>query len=194
MINAGGAPEDPIDGVMKNLIGTIRPEPRPKAEDFERNRRTMKALLIQKKQQAPNPVYDFFGLSETGECPLTSQFLSLLADNHGRGRAGWYADRRDTDYGWVTDASGHTSLRLDRAEDRHQLREDVRLHPGTAHPSDWLWRGDEGGIKKTQPGGIIASVRLGQSSGSRHCPQRHSSAVPATHGGRALGYARTHGP
>jgi hypothetical protein len=114
---------------MKTLVGMTPPEPRPKVETFERNRQTMKALLIQKKQQAPNPVYDYFGLPETGECELTPRFLSLLADNHGRGRAGWYADRRDVDYGWVTDASGHSILRLDRDGDFRQLRDDVRLHP-----------------------------------------------------------------
>lgn len=132
LINAGSEPVDPIDALVKTCIGMTLPQPRPKAETFERNRRTMKALMIQKKQQATNPVYDYFGLPESGECELTSEFISLLADNHGRGRAGWYADRRDTDYGWVTDASGHSILRLDRAEDRRQLREDVRLHP------EWL--------------------------------------------------------
>jgi hypothetical protein len=94
----------------------------------------MKALLIQKQQQATNPVYDYFGLSQSGECPLATMFSTALADNHGRGRAGWYGDRRDVDYGWVTDASGHTILRLDRAEDVRQLRDDVRLHP------EWLIR------------------------------------------------------
>lgn len=129
LINGGNEPVDPIDAVMKNLIGMTPSQPRPKAETFERNRQTMKALLIQKKQQTPNPVYDHFGLPQSGECPLAAMFSTALADNHGRGRAGWYADRRDTDYGWVTDASGHSILRLDRAEDRRQLREDVRLNP-----------------------------------------------------------------
>jgi hypothetical protein len=138
LINGGNESVDPIDTLMRTLIGITPPEPRPKAENFERNRRTMEALLIQKKQQAPNPVYDYFGLPQSGECPLSSQFLSLLADNHGRGRAGWYADRRDTDYGWVTDVSGHTILRLDRAEDYRQLREDVRLHPERLiHPTGY---------------------------------------------------------
>lgn len=129
LINGGSEPADPIDAVMKNLIGITPPQPPPKAQTFERNRRTMKALLIQKQQQATNPVYDYFGLSQSGECSLATMFSSALADNHGRGRAGWYAERRDTDYGWVTDDSGHSILRLDRAEDVRQLREDVRLHP-----------------------------------------------------------------
>jgi hypothetical protein len=138
LINAGNEPVDPIDALIKNLIGMTPPQPRPEAQTFERNRRTMKALVIQKKQQATNPVHDYFGLSQSDECELTSQFLSLLADNHGRGRAGWYADRRDTDYGWMTDASGHTILRLDRAEDRRQLRDDVRLHPERLiHPTGY---------------------------------------------------------
>lgn len=129
LINGGNEPVDPIDAVMKTLIGMTPSQPRPKAEIFERNRQTMKALLIQKKQQATNPVYDHFGLPQNGECPLAAMFSSALADNYGRGRAGWYADRRDTDYGWVTDASGHGILRLDRDEDFRQLRDDVRLHP-----------------------------------------------------------------
>lgn len=138
LINAGDDPVDPIDALVKTLIGISRPQPRPKTEDFERNRRTMKVLLIQKQQQTPNPVDDYFGLTQNGECPLTSQFLSLLADNYGRGRAGWYAERREADYGWVTDPSGHSILRLDRAEDVRQLRDDVRLHPERLiHPTGY---------------------------------------------------------
>lgn len=129
MINAGQEPADPIDAVLKTLIGMTRPKSRPKAEDFERNRQTMKVLLLQKKHACDKPILDFFNLTEQGGCPQAAQFLSALANNYGSGRAGWYADRRDVDYGWVTDASGHTILRLDRAEDLRQLCEDARLHP-----------------------------------------------------------------
>ena len=131
LINAGNEPVDPIDALVKNLTGLIQPQPRPKAEDFERNRRTMKAMLIHKQNQG-SPMSDYFGLPESGGCPLAANFRKAMADNHGRGRAGWYADRRDEELGWVTDASGHTILRLDRAEDLLQLREDLRLHP------EWL--------------------------------------------------------
>jgi hypothetical protein len=138
LIQAGDKPSDPIDAVMQNLTGMARPGPRPEAETFERNRKTIKALLIQKGQQAPNPVSDFFGLPDSGESPLAANFSSALADNHGRGRAGWYADRRDKDFGWFTDASGHTILRLDRGEDCRQLKEDLRLHPERLiHPTGY---------------------------------------------------------
>jgi hypothetical protein len=131
LINAGNEPVDPIDVLMKNLTGMSRPEPRPKPEDYERNRRTMKAMLALKQQQ-PSPdeaVRDFFGLPEPEGCPLAERFRTAMADNCGRGRAGWYADRRDEEFGWFTDATGHTILRLDRPEDLLQLKEDVRLHP-----------------------------------------------------------------
>lgn len=128
MINAGDEPADPIDTVLKTLIGMVQPEPRPNDENFERNRQTMRVLLLQKKHACDKPIFDFFNLTEQGRCPQAVQFASALAKNHGSGRAGWYADRRDVDYGWVTDDSGHTILRLDRPEDLRQLREDVRLH------------------------------------------------------------------
>jgi hypothetical protein len=138
LINAGDEPADPIDALMKTLIGMTRPGPRPKAEDFERNRQTMKVLLLQKKSERDKPILDFFDLPEPSGCSESSLFLSALANNYGGGRAGWYADRRDVDYGWGTDASGHTILRLDRAEDLRQLREDVRLHPERlSHPTGY---------------------------------------------------------
>ena len=129
MINAGEEPADPIDAVLKTLIGMTRPKSRPTAEDFERNRQTMKVLLLEKKHSRDKPIFDFFNLSEQGGSRQSARFLSALANNYGSGRAGWYVDRRDVDYGWVTDASGHTILRLDRAEDLRQLCEDARLHP-----------------------------------------------------------------
>lgn len=132
LVNAGEEPADPIDAVMQSLTGLTRPGPRPKPEQFERNRQTMKALLVQKKSEAPraNPVLDCLGLPESGECcPLAAKFHNAMMDNHGRGRAGWYADRRDEEFGWFTDASGHSILRLDRADDRRQLKEDLRLRP-----------------------------------------------------------------
>ena len=138
LINAGDEPTDPIDAQMQTLIGMIRPKPRPEAEDFERNRRTMKVLLLQKKSERDKPIFNFFALPEPGGCPRAAQFTSALAQNYGSGRAGWYADRRDVDYGWVTDDSGHTILRLDRAEDLRQLRADVRLHPEwLSHPTGY---------------------------------------------------------
>jgi hypothetical protein len=138
MINAGEEPADPIDAVLKTLIGMTRPKSRPTAEDFERNRQTMKVLLLEKKHSRDKPIFDFFNLPEQGGSRQSARFLSALANNYGSGRAGWYADRRDVDYGWVTDASGHTILRLDRAEDLRQVREDVRLHPERInHPSGY---------------------------------------------------------
>ncbi len=130
LVNAGEAPSDPIDAVMKNMIGMARPAPRPKPEDYERNRKTMKAALARKQNEVSphKPVLDFFGLTESGDCPLAASFHSAMADNCGRGRAGWYADRRDPDFGWFSDATGYSILRLERGEDIHQLKEDVRLH------------------------------------------------------------------
>lgn len=130
LINAGASPDDPIDAVMKNMFGMSRPEPRPQPDDYERNRRTMKAALARKQNEASphKPVLDFFGLFESGECPLAEVFHRAMADNCGCGRAGWYADRRDVEFGWFTDATGHSILLLDRDEDRAQLMEDVRLH------------------------------------------------------------------
>jgi len=157
LINAGDEPVDPIDALMKNLIGMVTLQPRPEAEIFERNRRTMKVLLMQKQQQTPNPVSDFFGLTDPGQCPLAVRFQSLLSENHGYGRAGWYADRRDADYGWVTDASGHTILRLDRDEDRRQLREDVRVQPRwLTHPSGFGAEMREREIKLSIAGSLPA--------------------------------------
>lgn len=131
MINAGETSEDPIDGVMKNMTGMVRPGPRPQPEDYERNRQTMKAALARKQSEASadRAVREFFGLPESNECPLAKIFHRAMADNHGRGRAGWYAHRRDADFGWFTDATDHSILRLDRDEDCAQLKEDVRLHP-----------------------------------------------------------------
>lgn len=131
LVNAGDGLPDPIDALMRKLTGTIRPEPRPKSEDYRRNRWRMKAA-VDKKQQPQSGIQtalDYLGLPEQGKCPWAEMFRMAMEDNCGRGRAGLYADRRDEDFGWFTDVSGHGILHLDRDEDRHQLKEDIRQHP-----------------------------------------------------------------
>ena len=131
LIHAGDEPVDPIDAVVKTLVGIIPPTPRPETETFERHRRVMRAALLQKLHSGGHarPVLDFFGLQQRRRCPLVDAFQNAIAENHGQGRAGWYADRHDEEFGWVTDATGHSILRLDRKEDLRQFREDVRTNP-----------------------------------------------------------------
>lgn len=130
LINAGASPDDPIDAVMKHMIGMSRPEPRPKPDDYERNRRTMKgSFAVKQNETSPHKaMLNFLGFSYAEDCPWVTKFHNAMAENCGRGRAGWYADRRDPDFGWFTDATGHAILRLERDEDRAQLKEDVRLY------------------------------------------------------------------
>jgi hypothetical protein len=91
----------------------------------------MKAALARKQSEASpdSAARDFFGIPESDECPQAKIFQRAMAGNHGRGRAGWYADRRDVEFGWSTDATAHSILRLHCDEDRAQLEEDVRLYP-----------------------------------------------------------------
>jgi hypothetical protein len=131
LINAGASPDDPIDALMKNMVGMSRPEPRPQLDDYERNRRTMKAAFARKQNEASphKAVLNFLGFSDADDCPWAAKFHKAMAENCGHGRAGWYADRRDPDFGWFTDATGHAILRLERSEDFQQFKEDLRLYP-----------------------------------------------------------------
>jgi hypothetical protein len=126
LINAGSETLDPIDALVRKLSGMGRPRQRPEAEVFERNEKTMNFLTLQRELQAQNPVNDLFKTRNAASKKMADEFNSLLAMNHGgTGRAGYYADRRNPDYGWITDASGHSILRLERQEDFRQLREDL---------------------------------------------------------------------
>lgn len=135
LIHAENNPFDPIDDLMKNLLGSGHPTPRPRAEQFEHNKRTMQVQMtdqenLLKQHNFFNSIYDAMGEKNLLTCPSQDKFQNLLRENHGgNGRAGWYADRHNPDYGWVTDDTGHSILRLDRAEDRRQFLEDVRQRP-----------------------------------------------------------------
>ncbi|MFZ9935681.1 MAG: hypothetical protein ACO3JG_01335 [Luteolibacter sp.] len=140
LLHAGDEPVDPIDAVMKTLVGMIPPTPRPESETFERNRRVMKSALLQKLLSAEQArtMMDFFGLQERERCPLVEAFQNAMTENHGQGRAGWYADRCDEEFGWVTDATGHSIMRLDREEDLQRFREDLRMNPAQLiHPTGY---------------------------------------------------------
>ena len=133
LVNASGEANDPIDDVMKTLTGMIKPAPRPAEETFERNCRTMEAMLvmIEKEQGKFRPAMQVHGVD-----PNTSRLNTMegaygkaLSENFGSGRAGWYADRYDERFGWIADETNHTILRLDREPDLLALRCDVRTRP-----------------------------------------------------------------
>lgn len=132
LINAGGAQEDPIDGLMQQINNGDRPRPGPKPEDYERNRNTMRASFLTKPAHARLQEDLLFsqGLQPTHPCPYAQSFYRAMGANHKGGRAGWYADRYDKDFGWFTDSTKHTILRLDRDEDRAQFYEDLRSNMG----------------------------------------------------------------
>lgn len=130
LIHGGDGTVDPIDEVMKTLTGLHRPKPRPDAETFERNRQTMQAMLLT-GQHEPAPVRSAdlvhgYDLNPASRFSPAATFSSAMSSNFGGGRAGWYADRYDESFGWITDRTGHTILRLDREEDRLALRNDMR--------------------------------------------------------------------
>ncbi len=133
LINASGEATDPIDEVMKTLTGLEKPRPRPGPEVFERNRKTMRvALLTLEKEQAnfrPVPPVRGHDPDASRQSILAGPYRKALRENFGFGRAGWYADRHDELFGWLTDETNHTILRLDRDQDRLRLREDMRLRP-----------------------------------------------------------------
>lgn len=129
-IRADDNEADPIDVLMRDMTGTSKPSPRPAPEEYERNRRTMKAALAQVQDGgASGAIADFFGFAHTQDEHLAAAFHSAMRNNCGDGRVGWYANRRDPEFGWCTDGTGHAILRVERPEDRLQLMEDIRLHP-----------------------------------------------------------------
>ena len=80
----------------------------------------------------------FLRLARDGECLLaafhsawrtTAVVAGRLVCQPPRPRV-WLVRRR----------TGHAILRVERAEDLRQLMEDIRLHPGAAHPPGWLRR------------------------------------------------------
>lgn len=130
LIRADDSETDPIDGLMRDMTGMSKPSPRPAPEEYERNRRTMKAALAQMQDGgASGAIDDFFGFARTQNKHLTATFHSAMQDNYGTGRVGWYANRRDAEFGWCTDRTRHAILRVERPEDLLQLMEDIRPHP-----------------------------------------------------------------
>ena len=130
LIRADDGETDPIDRLMWDMTGMSKPSERPAPEEFERNRRTMKAALAQMQDAgASGAIADFFGFSKNRNEQFTTTFHSAMRNNCGDGRVGWYANRRDPEFGWCTDGTGHTILRVDRSEVRLQFMEDIRLHP-----------------------------------------------------------------
>lgn len=130
LIRADDGEADPIDSLMRRMTGNSQPMPRPKPEEFERNRRTMKAALTQRQDGgASAAIAAHFGFARTQDEHLAAAFRRAMADNCGHGRVGWYATRRVEEFGWFTDKTGHAILRVERTEDWCQLREDIRIHP-----------------------------------------------------------------
>jgi len=130
LIRADDSETDPIDGLMRDMTGTSKPSPRPAPEEFERNRRTMKAAMAQMQDGgASGAIDDYFGFARTQNEQLAATFHSAMRNNCGTGRVGWYANRRDPEFGWCTDRTRHAILRVERSEDWLQLMEDIRLHP-----------------------------------------------------------------
>jgi hypothetical protein len=129
LIHADDNKADPIDKLMRDMTGMSKPSPRPGPEEYERNRRTMKAALVQMQDGGGSgAIADFFGFASTQNEHLAAAFHSAMHKNCGNGRVGWYANRREPEFGWCTDGTGHAILRVERPDDWLQLMEDIRLH------------------------------------------------------------------
>ena len=158
LIRADDGEADPIDGLMRDMTGFSKPSPRPAPEEYERNRQTMKAALVQMGDGgASGEIADFFGFARTRNEQLAATFHSALQNNCGDGRVGWYANRRDPEFGWCSDGTGHAILRVERPEDWTQLMEDIRLHPERLVNPEGCGKGMEAKERKLSLAGSLAA-------------------------------------
>jgi len=133
LVRAGGKgreEEDPIYQVMKKLTGLDGGQERPGEEEFARNRMTMQCVFKKHHEMLHKAGFKYLSDSSGMLAQLReqniSQFRKLQSETFGNRRARYYADRRDTQFGWITDDSGHAVLRLERETDWVALREDGR--------------------------------------------------------------------
>jgi hypothetical protein len=133
LIDAVRSGDDPIDGVMKNLTGMSDVTPTGAPEDFERNRRWMIKLtndvMVADQRTAAN--HEFLA-------PRIAEFKRCRGESFGGDRAGLYAKCHDPQLGWISDASNHLIVRLDRDEDLVLFRSDLRqANPRLMKPSGY---------------------------------------------------------
>lgn len=133
LLNAGRLGDDAIDGVMRRLTGMSDMEPTGAPEDLERNRRCMIQLAndvtVAGKRGATNLEL---------QSARIATFKRCRGESFGGDRAGLYAKRHDPQLGWISDASNHLIVRLDREEDLALCRSDLRQgNPRLMNPSGY---------------------------------------------------------
>lgn len=156
LVNAGTSKEDPIDEVVKHLVGLTLPGPLPPEEDFQRYRRLL--LMMQDARQSLKnhtgpPTEKYRDLKES--CDF--HYNTYLPMAFGAGRAGWYADRFDESLGWITDHSCHTILRLERDKDRERFKQDLLEHPKRLFEPRGISRKNHDAIKAVSISGSMAA-------------------------------------
>ena len=133
LVNAGSLASDPIDSVVKQLTGLSGPQPTGDGASFARNRNWMihqinEVVRMRRERK----------LTEEFLAPRVAEFRQSRALAFGGDRVGYYARRRDTELGWVSDATNHLTLRLDSDDDRAAFGEHVRTGaPWITHPAGY---------------------------------------------------------